>query len=69
MRSREPVHGGYPTPTYEQAPMRRRLTSQRLFGHTGAAVSRAAVSDMFWAGHGAATPSGCLVALREVGRR
>lgn len=31
-------HGGYPTPSYDDAPMRRRLDSLELFGHTGASV-------------------------------
>lgn len=51
-RQSRPPHGGYPTPTYGEASARRRLTSYRLFGHTGAHVPESATSEMFWAGHG-----------------
>jgi hypothetical protein len=41
-----PPHGGYPTPTYEQAPLRRRIDSTRLVGHSGAHVPGMAVQSM-----------------------
>lgn len=39
--TRRPAHGGYPTPRYSESSARRRAESQRLYGHTGAWVTRA----------------------------
>lgn len=59
-------HGGYPTPTYDEAPARRRLTSHRLVGHTGAAVSARHHSDLFWAGEGHASPANVATTARII---
>ncbi len=51
-----PPHGGFPTPSYDDAPMRRRLTSLRIFGHSGASVAPAVDADLRAAG-GLSLPS------------
>ena len=53
-----PPHGGYPTPRYDEAPMRRRLTSQRLWGHPGAWVAHTAEKEMARAGVGSVGADG-----------
>lgn len=68
MARSNPPHGGYPTPTYDEAPARRRAESLRLFGHMGAACSTVATRVMHLAGLGlAGTAPGLLEARIQDG--
>jgi hypothetical protein len=55
---RRPAHGGYPTPSYEEVPARRRAESLRAVGHTGAAVSVTVERVLAAAAAGRAHPYG-----------
>lgn len=42
-----PAHGGYPTPTYDQASVLRRRLSTEIWGHPGSHVFHA-VTNSLW---------------------